>query len=126
MTGLPWEDLVAVLKLKNATKLHVWSGLKPWIQIFKKYDELDRDKLQFYFLWRLASSHFNKLSQKYLNLWKSDIYTVGQKADYPEIDSDWDLFQEDCVEETGKNLRYLAGHIFIQYAFNGMHSTVLG
>lgn len=120
MTGMPWQDLATVLNLQNATKLHVWSGLKPWIQVFKKFNQLDRNKLQFYFLWRLASSHFNKLSQKYYDLWKNEIHPVVVKADFPEIDSDGDIFQEDCIEETGRNLRYLAGHLFIQYAFNGI------
>jgi hypothetical protein len=70
-------------------------------------------------LWRLATSHFNKLSKKYLDFWKNEVYAVALKADFPEIDSDMDIFQEDCVEETGKYLRYLSGHVFTQYAFNG-------
>ena len=119
MTNMDWDDLLTILKLPGARKIHFWAGLDPWIDMFTKFDGLDRSKLQYYLLWRLATSHFNKLSRKYVDFWKNEVYAAALKPDFPEIDRDIDLFQDDCVEETGKYLRYLSGHVFIQYAFNG-------
>ncbi|KAJ3345106.1 Neprilysin-4 [Kappamyces sp. JEL0680] len=115
---MDWGDMLHQIKLDAAKKVHVWSGLQPWIDILRHYDSLDRNKLQYYLLWRLATSHFNKLSKKYRELWESDIYSAAIKPDYTEIDSDLDVFQTDCLQETGRNLRYLAGSLFVQYAFN--------
>lgn len=119
LTEMDWDPLLKILGLQAGRKVHFWSGLNPWLDMFIKFDGLDRSKLQYFLLWRLASSHFSKLSQKYFDFWKSEIHAFAVKPDFPEIDSDLDIFQEDCVEETGKYLRYLSGHVFIQYAFNG-------
>jgi predicted metalloendopeptidase len=117
-TGLQWESLVQHIKLGKISKIHLWSGLDPWIEIFTLFGSVDRKDLQHYMLWRLATSHFNKLSSEYRDFWQSSIYVNALKADFPEIDSDGDVFQKDCVEETGKNLRYLSGNLFNKYAFN--------
>ncbi len=118
MTGLDWNDMLKVIKVEKAKKLHVWAGLQPWIDAVKKYNNIDRLNLRYYLLWRLATSHFNKLSKEYSRMWSLDIYPAANKADFPVIDSDLDIFQSDCVEETGRNLRYLSGHVFVNYAFN--------
>ncbi|KAI8896347.1 hypothetical protein BC833DRAFT_597706, partial [Globomyces pollinis-pini] len=117
-TQLPWRDMLKTIKIENVENVHVFGGKQPWMEMFEEFKRTDREDLKYYLLWRLATAHFNKLPKQQRDLWGHEIHPVSVKPNYDEVDDNLDIFLHDCVEETGKYLKYLSGHLFVKYALN--------
>ncbi|KAI8908534.1 hypothetical protein EDD86DRAFT_247697 [Gorgonomyces haynaldii] len=117
-TGLDWEQYKRPMRLDQVEKVYLWGDAQEWKLALRFFGHQNKELLQYYVLWRVATSHFNKLSDDYFNLWHYDIYPNAVKADYDEMNKDPELFQQDCIKEMGVHLTYLSGHLFVKYAFN--------
>ncbi|KAJ3344503.1 Endothelin-converting enzyme 2, partial [Kappamyces sp. JEL0680] len=116
--GVDWDDYLKPLKLENVEQVHLWASRRDWIKEIEYFLSLDRNLLRYYTLWRLSLAHFNKLSDPYYSLWKNRFRKRAIKMGFYSVDKSMTFLRHDCVKETGANLKYLAGHIYIKYAFN--------
>ncbi|KAJ3111934.1 Endothelin-converting enzyme 2 [Phlyctochytrium bullatum] len=118
-TGMPWKNYLTNLNLTGIDTVYFWGDDKYWIDAFKALNKFRKKDLKYLLLWRLAGAHFSKLGRKYYNLWSKDIWPTGIKADFDETPDDKsEIFQANCVQETGIHFNYLTGHLFVKYAFN--------
>ncbi|KAI9104126.1 hypothetical protein DFS34DRAFT_691546 [Phlyctochytrium arcticum] len=117
-TGMDWSAYVGPLQLSGADQVYFWGDTRIWIDTIKALKRYDMHDLQFYFIWRLAVSHFNKLSDPYYKMWASEIRPSAVRSTNDDPSDQSDVFQNECVTETGVQLNYLSGHLFVKYAFN--------
>ncbi|KAJ3254920.1 Endothelin-converting enzyme 2 [Boothiomyces macroporosus] len=117
-THLNWKEYLTPLKLEKITNIHLWAEYDSWIPEVEYLRNVDPENLRYYVLWRLALAHFNKLSDEYYNIWKSEIAERQLKMQYHSFETASSFLGASCIDETGDNLRYLSGHIYIKYAFN--------
>ena len=117
-TDMDWNLYLKSLKLDGVKKAHLWAESQAWMRELSHLQDIDRNLLKYYALWRLAVDHFNKLPEPYYSLWKKKIYKKKIKMRFYSVDRAMTFLRHDCVKETGANLKYLAGHLFIKYAFN--------
>jgi predicted metalloendopeptidase len=119
-TKVNWKDYLKPLKLDSASHMHLWAEKNAWIhEVIHITSAVERKMLKYFALWRLALAHFNKLSDPYYSLWKNELRKKAIKMSFYSVDTAMTFLRHDCVKETGANLKYLAGHIYVKYAFNG-------
>ncbi|KAJ3278796.1 Endothelin-converting enzyme 2 [Borealophlyctis nickersoniae] len=117
-TGLNWTDYTASVSLAGVDKLYFWGDASTWVASLRSVSVFKPSDLRYYFLWRLGVAHFNKLSKQYWNLWSTRIYPGAVRASIDDPNDQGDVFQYECVTETGVHMNYLSGHLFVKYAFN--------
>ncbi|KAJ3322537.1 Endothelin-converting enzyme 2 [Boothiomyces sp. JEL0866] len=117
-TNLNWREYLSPLKLEKITNIHLWAEYDSWIPEVEYLRSVDPENLRYFVLWRLALAHFNKLSDEYYTIWKSEVAERQLKMQYHSFETASSFLGASCIEETGDNLRYLSGHIYIKYAFN--------
>ncbi|KAJ3275253.1 Endothelin-converting enzyme 2 [Terramyces sp. JEL0728] len=117
-TQIDWREYLAPLKLEKITNIHLWAEYDSWIPEVEYLKSVDSGLLRSYVLWRLALAHFNKLSDEYYSIWKSEMAERQLKMQYRSFETASQFLGASCIDETGDNLRYLSGHIYIKYAFN--------
>ncbi|KAJ3082006.1 Endothelin-converting enzyme 2 [Quaeritorhiza haematococci] len=119
LTGLDWrKEYASPLGLDGIEGVFLYGARDPWIQLFKDLSHQDPSHLYFYCIWRLGVSHFNKLPKEYWTLWSKELWPKEMKSLMDDPEDQSEVFQNNCVQEIGVHLNYLAGHLFIQYAFN--------
>ncbi|KAJ3209749.1 hypothetical protein HK099_008436 [Clydaea vesicula] len=114
LTSMKWDDFLDEVGL-NSDKIFVFGDIELWRQTFEELKEFKLKDLKFYFLWRIGVSHFNKLSKKYYEI-TSGVKSV--KASIDDANDKMTKFQQDCVEEFGVHMNYLAAHVYVKYSFN--------
>ncbi|KAJ3126896.1 Endothelin-converting enzyme 2 [Nowakowskiella sp. JEL0407] len=119
-TGLDWNDYLDAMGLSGVKKVNPMgepSELQEYLLLLK---QVDKSKLKYYFLWRLAAAHFNKLGDPYYALWTKKIYGVAEASVYDVETKSYrtEHFQTDCVEEIGTHLKFLSGYLYTKYTFN--------
>ncbi|TPX70329.1 hypothetical protein SpCBS45565_g01717 [Spizellomyces sp. 'palustris'] len=117
-TSLDWRQYVGPLHMSGARKVYFWGDTDIWIDTINALTRYDPKDLKYYFIWRLGVSHFNKLSEEYYRIWAADLKPRAVHSVYDDPNDQSDMFQNDCVTETGVQLSYLSGHLFVKYAFN--------
>ncbi|KAI8892816.1 hypothetical protein BC833DRAFT_337038 [Globomyces pollinis-pini] len=117
-TGINFSEYLSPLKLNKNNQIHFWSESEKWISELAHLKDTDPQDLKNYGLWRLAATHYNKLSSKYFGVWKDKIGTQSLSMHIRDVDAATLSLQKDCMLETGMNLKYLAGNLYAQYAFN--------
>ena len=123
-TEMDWNVYLKTLKLQGVKKAHLWADSRPWLHEFAHLQAVDRDMLKYYALFRLAVAHFNKLPDPYYSLWSKKIRKKAIKMRYYSVDKAMTFLRHDCVKETGANLKYLAGHVYVKYAFNNTQKAL--
>ncbi|KAJ3162073.1 Endothelin-converting enzyme 2 [Geranomyces michiganensis] len=122
-TRQDWSRYTHALNMTAATanrEVYFWGDATVWIDAIAELSEYDSRDMVWYFLWRLAAAHYNKLGDRYHDLWADHIRPKAVRSAFdedPSMDQS-DVFQLDCIQETGVQLSYLAGHLFVKYAFN--------
>ncbi|KAJ3165885.1 Peptidase M13 [Geranomyces variabilis] len=122
-TRQDWSRYTRTLNMTAATantEVYFWGDATVWIDAISELSAHDSRDLVWYFLWRLATAHYNKLNDGYYDLWADHIRPRAVRSAFdedPSVDQS-DVFQVDCIQETGVQLSYLAGHMFVKYAFN--------
>ena len=117
-TDMDWYIYLNSLKLTDVDYMHLRGGKDSWISEFQYISSLPRETLMYYSLWKLAANHFNKLSEPYYSIWKDEIIPSAAQTNGVGFDAAENLLRQDCIRETGTNLKYLAGHLYVKYAFN--------
>lgn len=122
LSHLTHEDFtpyMTQMRLENVEKIFMWGDGPTWIKVIRSFSKLPKNQMKYYFLFRLACSHFNKLSSNYKKFWDEEIFSNMIEAGGYDIDGTDYIFQENCILEVGSKLNYLSGHLFAKYAFNG-------
>jgi predicted metalloendopeptidase len=117
-TGLDWREYLDPLKLPDVEKIHLWAGSNAWLEEIEYVKNIPLHKLKYLALWRLAVTHYNKLPNPYYELWQKNIFKKSLRMGFYSVDTAATFLRHDCVRETGANLKYLSGHLYIKYAFN--------
>ncbi|KAJ3024355.1 hypothetical protein HKX48_000030 [Thoreauomyces humboldtii] len=119
VTRQDWRIYTSALNMTGTESVYFFGDADVWAQAVRSLARYHPKDLRYYLLWRLGASHFNKLSSEYYDIWAKEIRSnvVHSLADDPSDQSD--VFQHDCITETGVQMPYLSGHLFVKYAFNG-------
>ncbi|KAJ3032374.1 Endothelin-converting enzyme 2 [Rhizophlyctis rosea] len=117
-TQLDWTQYTNALNLTGVNEIYFWGNAETWTNAMLSFVKFKPQHLQYFFLWRLGVSHFNKLSQEYWQLWAGQIYPKAVRSTYEDANDQNDVFQNECITELGVHLNYLTGHLFVKYAFN--------
>ncbi|KAI8926838.1 hypothetical protein BC831DRAFT_504232 [Entophlyctis helioformis] len=116
-TSMDWHAYLEPLHLDAVKHVFLFANADNWISSFRGLARFAVQDLKYFFLWRLAASHYNKLSLPYHDRWSQEMYAKVVSTPYEDV-PDKDLFQTNCILETGVHLNYLAGHVFVKYALN--------
>ena len=118
-TGLDWAEFTSKLGLGSflTTKLYFYGSQELFVSYLNTLVSFCPEDLEYFNLWRLGMSHFNKLSSDPYDLYSRYFHFMKKSV----IDESTDVFQVDCVTEIGTFLNYLSGSVFVRYSFNGMH-----
>jgi hypothetical protein len=93
LTRFDFDLYLPEVKLDQIEAFFLWGDSHIWIKNLRTWGK-QRHLMKFYFLWRLATSHFNKLSEEFKSLWYSDIYPHQLKAYIDDFDEHADEFQQ--------------------------------
>jgi hypothetical protein len=128
--GVDWRRFVTGIGMPGVSGVYLWAETLNFIDTLASFAHLPSSgdgrsgppastnhQMTFYYIWRLAMSHYNKLSKEYYELWQS-INQAAVRSSFEEED-EFDKFQQDCVEEMGLHLPYLSGNLYVKYALNG-------
>lgn len=130
--GVDWKRYVSGIGMAGVEGIYLWAETSNFVDTLASFAHLPSStstsssssppstppKMVFYYIWRLAMSHFNKLSKEYYDVWQGINSNSAVRSSFEEED-EFDKFQQDCVEEMGLHLPYLSGHLYVKYALNG-------
>ncbi|KAJ3395992.1 hypothetical protein HDV05_003255, partial [Chytridiales sp. JEL 0842] len=123
-TGIDFTAYLTALEFQTPptqTSVYLYGTPEIWIPVLTSLSTFDRPSLGAFVLWRLAAAHFSKLSKEYYNIWGTQIapHSVFSYVEPSgEGAGDRTVWQSSCVNELGANLNYLAGSVYVKYAFN--------
>lgn len=103
--------------MASADKIYIAGGTYVWNEFIRKISTIDQEQIQYFMLWRLACSHFNKLPKQYRHIWKQQISSRSVRSFLSDADVS-EEYQGDCLKELGHRLPVLSGHIYLNYSFN--------
>ncbi|KAJ1535450.1 Endothelin-converting enzyme 2, partial [Nowakowskiella sp. JEL0078] len=112
-TDLDWNEYLGGLNLTGIKKVHLWGDVDQFEAAFYAIGKMKADDLKYFFLWRLAAAHFNKLAESFWNLWTNDIWANVVVSYYEDGEIRNQVFQTDCVTELGMHLNFLSGYLGI-------------